>query len=139
MHFICLRLRAEREHPQKIASNVLLNRVARRTAFESRFFRAPDYQNGLRDIPGTSWERSLADSGTLLGALGALLGCSWGALGRSWALLGRSWAALGPLLAALGRSWAPLGRSWGAKIVPRMSFFRKMRCSRNMCKTNEKH
>ena len=81
--FACPRLRARRENRPKIVPNALLDRVARRIAFESRFFEL----RSLKMVP-----RGL--SGASLGALERLLG-------RSWALLGGTWAALGHFLTFL--------------------------------------
>jgi len=87
-------------HDAKIVPNALLDRVARRIVFESRFFEL----RSLKIVP-----RGL--SGPSAGALERLLGGFWALLGPLEEVLGCSWGALETLLGALGRH---LERSWGA-------------------------
>ena len=104
--FTCSLFRAHFEIRQKKHPNELLERVARRIALGTLFFRACECQNGPRRLPRAPCEASWDPPGRSWAALGPLLGRSWAFLGALGALLGRSWTALAPLL---GGSWAILG------------------------------
>ena len=120
--------RALVKNHRKIVPDMLLMRVARQIACESRFVRVWRPQNCPQELSGAPWNASWGDSGALLGALGSLLGRSWGVLGRSWDALKRSWDALGRLL---GATWEnrkrntffchQLGPQNGAKLGPKYS------------------
>ena len=100
-------MRAHIENQSKILPNAILDRIAQRLAFKTRFCQHPSIKMVPRGLSSTS-----------LGALGRLLGRSWAAVGALLdalrALLGRFWDALGYSCDALGRSSDALGRSWHA-------------------------